>query len=345
MGTDETAFVPQVWSREGFAGPISVVTRRTYPPDFLSVQGAHAPRRSALQRLVPRDQADVDALPTVVAASKIGVRLLTSARSRPMPFTVRNVEADEVHFIQSGPVRFDTDVGSLLAEEGDFVCIPRSVAYRYGPAHGAMRSVILECPTALSLTPPGPMGMINADRDVSFAKVDSEIAPGGASKLLLKTADGEVTTFVLPHDPLALGAQLSTSVPVWKLNLRNIHVHTYEPHGGAPSMFMSSRGGEVLMFNLSARSGERPPVHLNADFDEVILYVRGPGAYGACNEPCTLTLVPKGVLHHGPKESVPEGYQAWLLETRATLRFTPEALAASELMETGNYGRHPSAGT
>ncbi|NVD69602.1 homogentisate 1,2-dioxygenase [Duganella sp. BJB1802] len=342
MSVDTTAGVPQLWTREGFNGPVSVVTRRSYAPDFLAVEGGHVPRRSVLESLVPRDQADAAALPTVVATSKIGVRLLTSARSAPMPFTVRNVEADELHFIQSGQVRFDTDVGSLVADEGDFVCIPRSVAYRYAPTKGAMRSVILECPSALSLTPPGPLGMINFGRDVQPAKIDAEIAPGGPTKLLLKTADGEVTTYLVPHDPLALGLQLSSSVPVWKLNLQKIQSLTYEPHGGPPSMFLSSRDGEALLFNLSSRSGGRAPAHVNADFDEVILYVRGPGAYGACTEPGTLTLVPKGVIHHGPIESVPEGYQAWLLETRATLRFTPEAIEASELMETGSYGRHPS---
>jgi homogentisate 1,2-dioxygenase len=76
----------------------------------------------------------------------------------------------------------------------------------------------------------------------------------------------------------------------------------------------------------------------------VICYVRGPGAWGGCTEPGTLTCVPKGVIHHGPSEDVPEGYQAWLLETRATLRWTPKALAASELMETGQYRPHPSVG-
>lgn len=345
MSADAKQGGPQLWTREGFAGPVSVVARKTYGPDFLSVDGPHAPRRSVLERLVPSDRDDADALPTVVATSKLGVRLLTSARTTAMPFTVRNVESDELHFIQSGQVRFDTDVGSLTADPGDFVCIPRSVAYRYAPTAGAMRSMIIENPSALSLSPPGPLGMINFARDVQPAKVDPENpAALGPSRLVLKTADGEVTNFVMANDPLALAAQLSSTVPVWKLNLVNIQSHTYEPHGGPPSMFMSSRAGEVLIFNMSSRSGGRPPVHINADFDEVVFYVAGPGAWGACNEPGTLTWVPKGVVHHGPLEAVPEGYRAWLLETRATLRFTPEALAASELMETSNYGRHPSAG-
>ena len=122
-----------------------------------------------------------------------------------MPFVVRNVDADEIHFIQSGEVKFETDAGSLLASEGDFVCLPRSVAYRFAPTKGKMRSLIVESPSALALTPPAPAGMINFARDVHFAEVDHDIAPGGTTRLVLKSDDGENTTFVLPHDPLAIG--------------------------------------------------------------------------------------------------------------------------------------------
>ncbi|TDN70000.1 homogentisate 1,2-dioxygenase [Paraburkholderia sp. BL10I2N1] len=334
--------MPQLWTREGFAGPLSVVTRPTYAPDYLSVSGVHAPRRSVLSHMVPRDEGDVDALPSVVATSKLGVRILVSGRRKPMPFVVRNVEADEIHFVQTGTVKFETDVGTLTAEEGDFVCIPRAVAYRFAPVTESMRSVIIESPSALNLTPPAPFGMVNFARDVKHAEIDADIPPGGPTQLILKTGDGEETVFQMSHDPLAVSGRLATNVPVWKLNLAKIQVLTYLPDGGPPSAFLSSKNGELLMFNLSARITNRPPVHVNADFDELVCYVRGPGAWGGCSEPGTLTWVPKGVTHHGPSENVPEGYLAWLVETRATLRWTPEAIAASHLMETGQYGPHPS---
>jgi homogentisate 1,2-dioxygenase len=333
----------QLYSREGFGGPLSAGIRPTNGTEYISVQGPHAPRRAVLDRMLPADQADPESLPSVVASSKLGIRLLVSGRTRPMPFVVRNVDADEIHFVQSGEVKFETDAGSLLANDGDFVCLPRSVAYRFAPTKGKMRSLIVESPSAFGLSPPAPAGMINFARDVHYAEVDQDIPPGGATRLLLKSADGENTTFVLPHDPLALGDQVPGAVPVWKLNLSKIQVLAYLPEGGPPSPFLSSHAKDVLMFTLSARPGGRAPIHVNADFDEVVHYVRGPGAWGHCTEPGTLTWLPKGVVHHGPREDVPEGYTAWLLETRATLRWTPEAIAASELMETENYSRHPSA--
>jgi homogentisate 1,2-dioxygenase len=272
----------QLWSREGFGGPLSVLIRPTNGTEYISVQGPHAPRRAVLERMAPADQTDPEALPSVVATSKIGVRLLVSGRTQPMPFVVRNVDADEIHFIQSGEVKFETDAGSLTANEGEFVCVPRSVAYRFAPADGKMRSLIVESPSALQLTPPGPAGMINFARDVQYAEVDHQIPQGGVTRLLLKSADGENTTFVLPHDPLALGERVPGGVPVWKLNLANIQVLAYLPEGGPPSPFLSSHAKDILMFNLSAPPGGRAPIHVNADFDEVVHYVRGPGAWGHC---------------------------------------------------------------
>jgi homogentisate 1,2-dioxygenase len=150
---DDTANF-QLWSRQGFGGPLSLLIRPTNGTEYISVQGPHAPRRAVLERMVPTDQTDAEALPSIVATSKIGVRLLVSGRTRPMPFVVRNVDADEIHFIQSGQVKFETDAGSLMVNEGDFICIPRSVAYRFAPTGPRMRSLIVESPSALQLTPP-----------------------------------------------------------------------------------------------------------------------------------------------------------------------------------------------
>ena len=333
----------EVWSREGFGGPLFLVTRPTNGTKFLSAQGPHAPRRAVLDRITPRDQHDPEVLPSAIASAKNGVRLLASGRTQAMPFAVRNVDADEIHFIQAGSVRFETDVGCLTAGEGDFVCIPRAIAYRFTPTTGRMRSLIIESPSAVQLTPPGPAGMINFARDLHYAEIDRAMPSGGETRLILKSADGENTTFVLPHDPLAMTEKIMGGSPVWKLNLAKIQVVAYLPEGGPPSPFLSSQDKSILLFTLSARPGDRAPIHINADFDEVVHYVGGRGAWGHCVEPGTLTWVPKGVVHHGPEEDVPEGYLAWLLESRGTLRWMPDAIAQSELMETEHYARHPSA--
>lgn len=333
----------ELWSREGFVGDIGVLIRPHYTPDYLSVEGPHAPHRLAINTLKLDDRSDPHALPTPFATTRGGERLSASGRSAPMPYVVRNVEADELHFIQDGELQFQTDFGFLNAGAGDFVCIPRAVAYRVTPLHTPTLSMIVESPGALKFDTPQPFGMINFDLDVQRAKIEVPSAPGGETTLVLKTLDG-VTTFRKPHDPLAVVAHVGGQCPVWKLNLGKIAPATYLPGGGAPSHFLAGgRNKDVLVYTLSSRITARPPIHHNADYDEIIYYFAGPGAWGGVAEPGTFTWVPKGVTHHGPEEDVREGYLSWLLETRGTLRLTPAGLAAAELMETGMYGRHPGS--
>lgn len=331
----------ELWTRDGFNGSSSMVVRPHYAPDYLSAQGAHVPRRFQLGKLVEAGFDDPSILPLQVARSRGGVHLSAASLSRPMPYVVRNVEADELHFVHSGELRFETDCGVLDAAPGDFVCIPRAVAYRAAPLSGPAQSFILESASPLRLNPQTPSGMINVARDVHYPRIEPGPARHAETTLVLKAEDGP-TIYRLPQDPLAAVAHVYGSVPVWKLNLANVQVGTYLPHGGPPFQFLTSDDGQVMLYTLSARITQRPPIHVNADFDEVIFYHRGPGAWGKVSEPGTVSIVPKGVIHQGPSEHVEEGYLAWLLETRPTLRLTPMAMEAATLLETCLYGVHPS---
>lgn len=334
----------EVWTRNGFVGDTAALIRAQYSPDYISVEGPHAPHRIELDRLTPADAQDADALPLAIMTSREGVQLSVSARSAPMPFVIKNVEADELHFVQLGELRFETDFGPITAEPGDFVCIPRAVAYRVTPVSTPTLTLVTEIPWQLSFDTPAPFGMVNFDEHVSRPTIAVPGDPGGETTLLLKSFDG-VTRYLKPHDPLAAIACVSGQVPVWKLNIANVSPVTYLPIGGPPMHFLTSPHGESLLYTLRSRPGMRPPIHHNADYDELIYYVEGPGAWGSVSKPGTLTWVPKGATHQGPPEDVAEGYVAWLLETRPTLRLTPAGAAGAELMETDMYGRHPSETT
>lgn len=330
------------WSRDGFLGARASAVRSHYSPDYISVVGPHAPRRLAIGALATEDMSDPWALPSAFAAARSGLRLSLSRRVAPMPYVLRNVECDEIHFIQEGEIEFRTDFGIMTGLPGDFVCIPRSVAYRATPRAGQVLDLIVESPGAVYFDTPSPAGMIHFGNHVIHASPEAGSAADAPTTLLLRGGD-DVTRFEKAHDPLSIQRHLSGLSPVWKLNLAHIQPVVYWPHGGPPSHFLASPGNEVLFYTLSARPGPRPPVHVNADYDEVIHYFRGPDPWGAVDEPGTWTWVPKGVPHQGPPEHVPTGYLAWLLETRSTLRLTDLGARASEPMETGLYGRHDGA--
>ena len=175
------------------------------------------------------------------------------------------------------------------------------------------------------------------DPRIAVPRVESSTPLAGETTLLVKSFDG-VTRYVKPYSPLAMVSVSNGNNPVWKINLTDIPPNEV----GHPTQFAASPHNDELLYTLSARKRRRPPIHYNVDYDEMIFYFAGPGAWGAVKEPGTLTWVPKGVAHHGPTEDVPEGYLAWMLESRPTLRLTDAGLKVAQLMETDLYGPHPA---
>ena len=300
--------------------------------------GTHAPRRLSLFNFEAEDLHDTHALPREILSSKKGVRLSVSRRRTLTPFTLRNAEADELHFVQSGRCSFHTDFGSLEAKPLDFVCIPRAVSYRVEPLSSDLIDMILESPSPLKFDTPAPFGMVNFGACVRRAVIAQSAQPTpGPHSLLIKAEDG-ITRFEMAADPLPALVQVGGVTPVWALNLADIVLINYGTSGGPPAQVLSTDSTDVMIYSLGARPGRRPPVHHNADYDEIVICVAGPGACGKVTEPGRRAWVPKAVTHQGPTEDVAEGYPAWLIETRATLRVSPDALAKSVLLETGLFG-------
>jgi homogentisate 1,2-dioxygenase len=321
------------WSREGFYGDGVNVIRPHHVPDYISVQGPHAPHRLRIGAVPLPDQGDAAGLPVPILVARSGARLSVARTNRAMPFVVSNVEADEVHCIQEGEVTFATAYGNISGGPGDFVFIPRAVPYSARPLGGASLSVVVETPGAIRFDP-APSFMPQS----TAAIIDDRESQQGETTLLVKSFDG-VTRYVKPFNILAALSKNDGTIPVWKINLKNIAPN----EAGHPTQFAASPNKDELFYTLSARRRRRPPIHYNADYDEVIVYFSGPGAWGKVTEPGTLTWVPKGIAHHGPSEDVAEGYQAWMLESRSTLRLTAAGLKVAQLMELDMYGPQPSS--
>lgn len=343
----EGASVPghvELWSREGYVGSNSVGVRQGYTPVFRSVSGPHKAWRVLLDDVPAPDLKSPEALPEPLIIARDGCVISISKLSTRMTFLLRNVDSDEMHFIQSGKAIFDTDWGRVEAEPGDFVFVPKSVGYRVTPTAGTLTRLIIESPHSLAFDTPAPFGMIDFGRSVRRAQtvVARPVDAPEIRTLLVKSYDG-VTRYEYDGDISALVQRFSPQAPVFALNLRDVNPVTYENVGGPPQHFFASAKKDVLIYTLSARRTRgRPPVHYNADFEEIIHYFTGPGAWGCINEPGTLTWVPKGVSHHGPSEDVPEGYLAFLLELRSTPRMTEFGSRYASVM-TGTYEKFVEA--
>lgn len=329
-----------LYTRNGFAGPMATIVRAQYSPPYTRVQGTYAPHRFDVHDVSEAAFAESRALP-VAMLEGAGVTIEVSHRSAPTEFAIRNVLADELHYVLEGEARLDTDFGLLEIKPGDFVLLPRAVTYRYAEIGSPLRELIVVTESRLAVDPEGAPGVLNVDLHVDAPVPNPGIDRGPGEYEVIIRHGTEFTSYFYDYDPLPSLAVVGAPI-VRRFNVENVHGLGVDQGGLMPPRLINDASTRTLVFYLGNRRSDRPPVHHNADYDEVIFYVAGPGHYGAVDKPGTVTWTPKGIIHQGPEEDVPEGYAAWLLETRAPLSLTPVGREVGRLMETGQFDIHPS---
>lgn len=344
MTDDQTPQGPppniDLYTRNGFAGPMATIVRAQYSPPYVRVQGTYAPHRFDVHDISDAAFTESRSLPVPVLEGA-GVSVEVSQRIAPTEFAIRNVLADELHYILEGAGRLDTDFGVLHVRAGDFVLLPRAVTYRYAEITSPLREIVVVTDSELKVDPEGAPGVLNVDLHVDAPTPDPSIDRGlGEFEVLIRHGE-QFTSYFYDYDPLPSLAAVGAAI-VRRFNVENVHGLGVTQGGLMPPRLINDATTRTLFYYLGNRQSDRPPIHHNADYDEVIFYVAGPGHYGAIDKPGTVTWTPKGIIHQGPEENVPEGYDAWLLETRSPLNLTPVGREVGKLMETGQFDLHPT---
>lgn len=329
-----------LYTRNGFVGPAGVIVRAQYTPPYSRVEGTYAPHRFDTGQVPGAEFARPDALPVAILEGD-GVSIELAVRAQPSDAALRNVLADELHYILEGEARLDTDFGQLDLRSGDFVLLPRAVTYRWAEVRSTVREILVVTASELRVDPDNAPGVLNVLRDVDAPTPDPTSDRGPGEYEVIVRHGRELTRYYYDYDPLSVLATDGAPI-VRRYNIADIHGLGVDGGDVMPPKILNDVTTRTLVFDLSSRRSGRPPVHHNADYDEVIFYVAGPGHYGAIDKPGTIMWTPKGIIHQGPEEDVPEGYKAWLLETRAPLFPTPVGREIGKLMETGQFDLHPS---
>ncbi|WP_079174692.1 hypothetical protein [Streptomyces mirabilis] len=326
-----------LYTRNGFAGPATVLIRQQYTPNFTRVQGDYAPYRLEAWRSDP-EPGDPRALPVTILRSPT-VRVDVWQRAQDTPFAVKDVYHDQIFYVLDGHARLETDFGVLDLQPMDMVRIPRSVALRLADVR-ALHLIILATTEPLDINPQNQAVLSPAHVETPRG-YDT---PGWlTAEYELVIRHGEHTTsYFYDYDPLPI-IQASGAPVVQRFNLANVHPMIVEGVSSPPARLMDGPAIDTMIFYLGARDSGRPPVHHNADYDEIGVYAKGPGVLGAIAVPGTAVWVPKGVIHQGPEENVPEGYIAWLIETRSHLELTDAGRRIAQLAETNQFAVHPTA--
>lgn len=327
-----------LYTRNGFAGPMAVLNREQYPPSYTRVVGSYAPRILDLHALEAEAFDDPRALPVPVLTAD-GLSLEVVYRSQPAPFGLRNVFADEIHVVLAGRATLETEFGTLQVAKDDLVLIPRATTYRYVDIEEEVREFLLVSETELTFAMElglGPLKKVDAPMPFADPSLRS-----GEYETVIRHGD-EFTSVFTDYDPLPTIS--TTGAPlVTKVNINDLRSIDMGSGLLLPPMLFDDATTQTLVYDLSSRKGDRPPVHYNADYDECILYMAGPGKWGAVETPGLLTHTPKGFPHQGPVENVPEGYRAILIESRTKLAPTAAGYEIAQLAETDQFGAHPSA--
>lgn len=329
-----------LYTRNGFAGPAATMVKKAYSPTYTRVHGTYRPQRLCAWNVDDSIADAPRALPVPLLCSAT-MRLDLWHRNVDTPYALRDVRNDQLFFVEGGHGRLETDFGVLDLEPLDIVVVPRAVSYRLS-AVDSLHMLIFVTPEILHIDPENA-AVLNPVLHIDLPRpYDPSDVRSGDQELVIRHGD-ETTSYFYDYDPLPV-LQTAGAPVVQRFNLRNVKPITVEGGDASPpARLISGADRETLAFYLGARQTARPPIHHNADYDEVGIYSIGPGAFGHMRIPGTIVWVPKGVIHQGPDENVPEGYVAWLVETRANLELTPEGAKIADLVETSLFGVHPSA--
>jgi homogentisate 1,2-dioxygenase len=333
----ETEPTTVLYTRAGFAGRMATLSRSQYPPAYTRISGSYAPRVLDLHSLDQNAFTDIRSMPVPVLRDD-QVSLEVSYRRQPPPFALRNVFADEIHVILAGAATLETEFGVLTVAKDDIALIPRATTYRFSDITSEIREFILASEFELTFRLELGLGPL---KRVDFPSPYADPSPhGGEFETVLRHGD-EFTSVFTDYDPLPTISTEGAPM-VMKLNINDMR--SVDMSGGLllPPLIFDDQATHTMVYDLSARKGDRPPVHYNADYDECILYLSGPGKWGAVEKPGTITHTPKGFPHQGPVENVPEGYRALLIEMRSRLRLTAAGQEIAKLADTDQFGVHPS---
>jgi homogentisate 1,2-dioxygenase len=358
QGTGE--YIDEIYTLGGFFGDWAHIYRRgnmgqpiRWSDDRLMYGGIDS------TRLVASDATDAAGSPLrLLTGDGVGVSL--SQRSQAMPFAERDVQFNHIRFYHRGRFRVETELGALEVGEGDFLVIPKGLAFREQPLTSEGNAIfIFEVEPTILLAEElwDSVGFTSFLTDYSRMEIPEPVEHPEAEVEVETDVrvryGGEYHTVTYDFDPCKDVIGWIGDPVIFKMNIWDV------PALGSSRGFMPPPAGAVLFgegrsffFNAApphpfpntpAPDGSYgAPSHLN-DYDEVWLnHVNGraPATDGH------LWLLPRTIAHPGIK--LPPSYpknpvvRPQLMkvnfDTKAELAWTAEAKAA--LMDdplSGNY--------
>jgi homogentisate 1,2-dioxygenase len=336
--------------RNGFTGRTAHLYRRHDPTDFRA-QGPMAGVDVLATGLVPTDHDDPAGVPLLMF-SNADCRISLSRRRAPHPFYVRNIDADELHFVHEGTGRFVTEFGSLAYRPGDYVYLPKATTYRIVPEDDACLLVV-EATEEFRVPEAGVLGRhFPFDAGVITVPEAEAVENDGRTEYEVRLYhSGEHTSLFYPNDPCDVEGWRGDNFP-FTFNIDDYHVLGSESVHLPPTVHLFLQATGVYVMHFLPRPAEAvagterfPWYHRNVDLDEVAFY-HGGSVFGKPMPPGFISHAPQGV-HHGAPERMRERarqrfdqfdrveWKIIAVDTRRRLQPSPAVLAARTAADPG----------
>jgi homogentisate 1,2-dioxygenase len=272
---EETELFQHMYTRRGFFGPYATLYKTRNPGEPIRWDPRLGPCAidPAAARPTDLDRPDGSPLPLLTNGT---VTVSVSRRREAMPFCWRNVDADELYFVHRGRCRFETELGWLEAEPGDFVYLPRNIVYRAVPHTEDTVQLILETRSMLE-----PADRYHREHGETSAGLDMSLIvvpqPGETSdsdraehEVRLKV-DGQLYSVFFDHDPVGVTAGWAGDPVVFKLSGWDVPCAQLPSTPPTAAIFMTEGSDCVVTVHTPMRlvmTGGGPPAHTN-DYDEL----------------------------------------------------------------------------
>ena len=294
FGADGRLYYEELFGREGFSGPSSLIYHRNMPEgaqdvsegpaDMLTPEHEQVHENAHLKgyELMPSGDV-VTGRQWLLVNDDIRIGLVAPAQQQEVLYV--DGSADEVLFVHSGAGVLRTQFGRLPFSRHDYVVIPRGTVYR----------IDLEQPTDTRILCLEVTGFVDApDRYRARNGQLTEIAPyserdfrapeelesgQGGAEVWLKRAN-HVSRYMLDHHPWDVVGWDGTIYPV------AFNIHDFEPRAGRfhvpPPIHQTFQAHNVVICSFVPRKLDWDPDavmlpyhHSNLDSDEVLYYVDG----------------------------------------------------------------------
>jgi homogentisate 1,2-dioxygenase len=284
----------ELFGREGFSGPSSLLYHRNMPEGAQDVsegpadlmtpehEQVHENAHLKAYELMP-DGDVVSGRQWLLLNDDIRIGLAVPARQQEVLYV--NGSADEVLFLHTGKGVLRSQFGRLAFDKHDYVVIPRGTVYRIDLEQPAESRVLCLEVSGFVDVPDryrarnGQLTEFAPYSERDFRAPDALESDEGAAEVWLKR-ENHVSRYMLDHHPWDVVGWDGTIYPV------AFNIHDFEPRAGRfhvpPPIHQTFQAHNLVICSFAPRKLDWDPEavmlpyhHSNLDSDEVLYYVDG----------------------------------------------------------------------